>query len=618
MEINVIPNIWNICSQKYGEFEALTDEKTGYSLTYKVLEQSIFGLAAVMQKYGLQKGDKVALFSENTPRWVCADQAIMTNGAICVPRGSLVPFTELEYIYNHSDSSSFITDSIELLKDFLPILKNKETKFVIYVGDEELPELDETSFPILSFEKALKESIRFNFEKVELSPDDIATFVYTSGTSGMPKGAMLSHKNLVSQILNCQKRINLKEKMAYLGILPIWHIGPRSYDYYFLSIGGHIIYTKFKDYIDALKKHCPDCINCVPKIVNLIYEEYLKVIKTKNPLYRMVFNVFYSLSLRMKKSLRVIKGTCIKHQQPSIIKKILSLIYIIILSPAHKLGQKVFYKKLKTTLLKEDIITMSGAALLSRDIEDFFDVLDIPMLIGYGLTESSPLLTHASLNKIKYYTVGFPFDDTEIKIVDNETKLDLGKNKIGLVTAKGPQIMQGYYKNPEETKKTITPKGYLLTGDRGWLTNDNYLVITGRYKDVIVLSNGETIEPIALEHACCQSDFIDQFILTGQDKPYLTALAFLNIEMVKNFANKNKNVSLTKIRKNKEFKRYILSELNKILRSRENFRHFEQIRDIYFIDEPFSSENGLMTYTSKIKRVKIYEEYRKNIEKMYN
>lgn len=617
----IVPNtalfqIFENNSIKYKNDIALVDEETGYSLNYFELNDSIKDIAKVLQSFGIQKNDKVSLFAENHPRWVVIDQAIMATGATSVVRGSLVPVFELEHIYKHSDSILFIADSLELINHFLPILKEQKTKSIIYIGTEEFPLPSDLEFPVLTYQEAINLSKEMTFKPVEILSEDIATIVYTSGTSGMPKGAMLSHSNMMSQIYDCNKRIGFEERKTFVGVLPLWHVGPRAYDYYFLSIGSKIVYTKYKNYIETLKKYRPDYTNCVPKVINLIYEEFQEEISKKNVFYKFIFELAFFASVRMKKTRRAIENTCINHQNPNVSKVIRAFLNKILLSPLHKLFKIIFYNDLRRKILKDNIIMMSGAATLARNVEDFFDVFEVPILIGYGLTESSPLLTHSSIEYKKYYSVGRPFDDTEIKIVNIDTHKDLGKNKKGLVIARGPQIMQGYYKNPEETAKVILEDGFLVTGDRGWLTEDNYLVITGRYKDVIVLSNGESIEPISLEQACLENPIVNQIIFSGQDKPYLTALVVLNQSEVESWAKK-RNISENKMLENKLFKQDLINDLNKKLADRDNYRHFEKLKNISFLIEPFTAENGLMTFTSKLKRVKIYEKYNDLIERMY-
>ncbi len=616
MKLDIIPDIWEQTLKKYNNLTAITDENSDCTFTYNDLYSAIVKLAKTFQKFGLEKGDKVAIFAENHPRWISIDQGIMKTGAVCVPRGSKIPYTELHYIYKHSDSTAFITDSLELLDQFLQVLKMNPPKFVIYIGEEDLVLPDDLPFSVLTYEQSLNEAENITFKNIEILPDDIALITYTSGTSGMPKGVMLTQKNLVSQIKSCNERIKLKEKLVFLSVLPLWHIGPRTYDFYFLSLGGTIVYVKYKNYIKVLKKIKPDCINCVPKVVELIYKEYLLLINNNGLFYKLIFKIFYEFSLKFKKALRRFDNTSIKNKKNGLFSILSLYIQKLLFSMIHKTGKNLFYKKFKKQLFKDDVIMISGAALLQRKIEDFLDVLDITMLIGYGLTEASPLLTHSSVGKIKYYSVGPPFEGTDIKIVDNETMQELQSRKTGLILAKGPQIMLGYYKSSEETSKNITKEGYLITGDRGWLTEDNYLVITGRYKDVIVLSNGVTIEPLPLEQTCLESVYLDQFILAGQDKPYLSALAFLNQTAIKAWADRKK-LSYLKIKQNRNFKKFLIGEINGILSSRENYRHFEQIKNISFLDEPFNNENGFMTHTSKLKRLKIYESYKKIIENMY-
>ncbi|MBR1977047.1 AMP-binding protein, partial [bacterium] len=284
--------------------------------------------------------------------------------------------------------------------------------------------------------------------------------------------------------------------------------------------------------------------------------------------------------------------------------------------PIDKFSMKFVYKKIKNALGGKFIKGVSGGGAIPAYVEDFFEAIGVNLFVGYGLTETAPVLTVRKEEDNKMYSVGPALQNTEIKVVDPNTFVELKKGKKGLVIARGPQVMLGYYKDEESTKKAITPDGWFITGDLGWFTQDDCLVISGRLKEIIVLSNGENIGSESLEDACNEITYINQIVVTGQDMPSLTALVVLNNDEVARVLGA-KSKAVTDPNNLKDFKAMLLNEINQKIKNRPTFRQFERISNIHFLKEPFTIENGMMTQTLKIKKNVVFERYDAEIKKMY-
>ena len=262
---------------------------------------------------------------------------------------------------------------------------------------------------------------------------------------------------------------------------------------------------------------------------------------------------------------------------------------------------------------------ITGGGAIARHLDDFYEIIGINLLNAYGLTETSPGIAANSLEENLRGSVGRPLDETELKIVDPETLIPVKNNETGVVMVRGPQVMSGYYKNPEETDKILSKDGWINTGDLGWITRNGELVLSGRAKDVIVLSNGENIEPQPIEDACLKSPFIDQIMLVGQDKDSLGALVIPNEESIKLwFENRNiKDHESSEITKKPEVKKLFKQVLTECVKSRPHYRPFEKIQYFKILNEPFTIENGLMTQTMKLRKNEIHKRYESLIQEMF-
>lgn len=615
-EVNAVFEAWAVGSRKYPNDIALKDDYSKMRVTYKDAYEKIIKVAAALQSIGLKKFSHVAFFSENNARWMLSDQAVMMCGAVNSVRSSSAPLDELKYIYEHSDSTALFTDSKKLILDLNEFLAEKKAKFVVYLGNEDMTSFDSCSVDFYTFADLLARGQNNEFVYTRVDREDLATIVYSSGTTGRPKGIMLTHGNLVSQLLAIHERIPVGPRNSVLSILPVWHMYERTVEYYMIYCGATICYTNLRKFKQDIKKFRADFLVGVPRLWESIYEGIMNNVKTKTNIERGIFFGLLNLTMKYRQAKNLLKRNTIACQHPTNMQLLKANIVKSILSPIAKIARKSIFARIKKEFGGKFPLCISGGGALSHEVENFFDTIGIPILIGYGLTETSPILTVRTPEKNRLNTAGYPLPDTEISIVDPDKLTLMPKGEKGLVLAKGPQIMKGYYKDNDATSKVLLRTGWFITGDLGWVSDDGFLILTGRAKDIIVLSNGENIEPDVIEQACCLSDYVKQIVLVGQDKSCLGALIKTDHDAVVEWAQKN-GVKEETAEKDPCFKKMLLKELNTRIANRPNFRPFERLGNIKFVDEGFTIENGLMTFTAKIRKNVVFEKYKKAIDDMY-
>lgn len=617
-ELNSIPDAWALSVRKFATSDAIKDDYTGLRLTYKEAYEKICTVAAALQSLGIKKYSHVAQFSENSGRWMICDQAIQKCGGLNAVRGSAAPLEELKYIYTHSDCCALVTDSKNVVLGLYEYLLENNAKFVIYIGTEDISDAKGLNIPLYTFDDMLKIGKNKEFTPVRLHADDVATIVYSSGTTGRPKGIMLTNANLISQLfaINASGVLDIKTNQSALNVLPVWHMYERTVEYYVMYCGATLCYTNIRNFKKDLKKFKPDVMVAVPRLFEAIYETVMSEMKSKTNLEKSIFTFFLNASKFYKKSLSILDNNHRDVPNPSRLLRTRCAISAACLYPVDKLANELVFSKIKKALGGKLPRFVSGGGALAPAIADFFNAINVEMAVGYGLTETAPILTVNRFSRNRLYTAGQPLPDTEIAIVDPDKLTLMPKGKKGLVLAKGPQIMKGYYKDKEATDKVILKTGWFITGDLGWMSEDNFLTLTGRAKDIIVLSNGENIEPDALEQTCALSDFVKQIVMVGQDRSCLGALIKTDEEAVIAWAQEN-GVKEETAQKDPMFKKMLLKELNSRISSRPNFRPFERLGDIRFIDEGFTIENGLMTFTAKIRKNVVFDKYEKLIDEMY-
>jgi long-chain acyl-CoA synthetase len=629
-QLNYLPEVWDVTASKYPNIVALHDphSKPEVKVTFAQLQVKIQQFASGLQALGIQSTQKVALFADNSYRWFVADQGIMTAGAVDVVRSSAADKQELLYILQDSDSTGLVVENLKTLDKLRPKLDDLPIQFVILLSDETT--IPESSLKIFNFEQVMILGSDRPLQKIAQNRQNLATLLYTSGTTGQPKGAMLSHGNLLHQTIEISTLLRTEPGDIALSILPSWHAYERSCEYFLLAHGCTITYTNIRTFKKDLKQFRPQVMVGVPRLWESLYEGMQKQFSEQPEKKQKLIQFFFKNSEKYIAAKRIAEGMSLNHLDVSSLERFLARIKAILLFPIHALGDRLVYGKIREGVGGRIKILVSGGGSLAMVFENFFETVGIPLLVGYGLTETSPVTNGRCLEYNLRGSAGKPLPQTEIKIVDPESRQPMVVGEKGLVLIRGAQVMQGYYKKPEATAKAIDSDGWFDSGDLGWVTPSNDLVLTGRAKDTIVLTNGENIEPQPIEDACLRSIYINQIMLVGQDCKCLGALIVPNLDNLKQWAQQQQltlnfteiGASLAEVEKSdlngKVVQDLFRQELNREVKNRAGYRADDRIGTFKLILEPFSIDNDMMTQTMKIKRPVVTENYREAIEKMFS
>lgn len=628
-QLQSISEIWPIAARQFGEIVALRDPhvKPEVNLTYLELNRQIQRFAAGLQALGVKPGDRVALFADNSSRWFIADQGSIMAGAVNVVRSSQASPEELVFILENSGSTFLLIENVATLNKLQPLLPQIPLRFIALLSDEEVS--NNGLFQVLNFPQVFQEGAYGSIRAVPTDREQLATLIYTSGTSGKPKGVMLSHGNLLHIITAMPAVVKPEVGDRILSILPTWHSFGRLVDYYFLSQGCTQIYTSIRNLKGDLQTYKPHYMGSVPRLWESLYEGIQKKFRNEPATRQKLINTFFGISQQYIMARRTQQGLNINNLNPSGLQRFFAQLQMLFLGPLHRLGDRVVYTKIRQAMGGQFKLSFSGGGSLAMHLETFFETVGIEVIVGYGLTETSPVLTARRVGQNLRRSAGKPIPKTEIRIVDPQTRQSLSPGQQGLVIVRGPQVMQGYYKNPEATAKVIDQEGWFDTGDLGWLTSTQDLVLTGRAKDTIVLSNGENIEPQPLEDACARSPFIDQIMVVGQDQRSLGALIVPNLDALQQWASaqnasiKHFGITPTPGAKvltfaDQSIQDLYRQELTREAKNRPNYRPDERIGAFDFVLEPFSIENGMLTQTLKVRRLVVMEHYRDMINGMFN
>ena len=566
MELNKINSLVELFFKKYEEMSAISDQQflkwlkdnQKKFLTWAEVEIKVKALSEYLKK-GLSKGDRCVLLSENRPEWLIADLAIMNAGGVTVPLFTTYSEKDYEYIIKDCDPKiCIVSNDVQLQK----IKKFVSKKIKILSIDNISNEIENIESVFLKYKKKESLEARFNFNQ-EIHREDLACIIYTSGTTGNPKGVMLSHGGILSNCEGAQeilKSLVKKDKPVFLTWLPLSHSYEHTVQYVQISLGAKVFYA------ESLEKLLLNMSIAKPTIMTAVPRFYQNLfIKISNN---------FSKQKGLKKKLienTILFGTKIlKNERLSLRQKIINFICEV---TVRKKIKKQFGGKLKAFV--------SGGGALDQKIGEFLNSVGLPTLQGYGLTETSPVVSCNIPGKIKIETVGPPFKTNQVKIAHD-----------GEILVKGENVMLGYWNKKKETEDIIID-GWLHTGDIGEITKDGNLKITDRKKEIIVNLGGDNISPSKIENLLCLNEKIKQSYVYGDKKTFLVALI-----VSESLENKN------------EIEIY-LEKLNKNLASVEKVKKFK------LIDDEFTIENGMLTPTLKLKRKKILEKYKEDLEKLY-
>ncbi len=572
--------------ETYPSNNCISDKSSGVWKKFTTLEVKNMAdrFSLGLLKLGFKPGDRFAIVSPNRSEWNFVDLGILQIGGVDVPVYPTISPDEYEYIFNDAEVKLAFVGDYELYQKVNKIKPKVKSLQEIYTFNQ--VERKKHWTEILNY---ADESLRQRLNEIEnsIKPEDLATIIYTSGTTGTPKGVMLSHNNIMSNVTSLCKIIPINETHRVISFLPICHIFERTAIYFYLTLGASIYYAesieKMKENLLEVK---PNYFTTVPRVLEKIFDRIMDKGRDLKWPKQAIFGWAVNLA---------------NHYDPQGKN---NFFYNLRLWAARKL---VFSKWL-AALGGEVKGIISGAAALQPRLARIFTAAGIPIREGYGLTESSPVITCNRFNEGEYYlgTVGLPIPDVQIKIGEN-----------GEILAKGPNVMIGYYNNPEYTKAAIDDEGWLHTGDIGELVDGKFLRITDRLKEIFKTSGGKFVAPLPIENKMKESLFIRNIMVVGENRNFTSALIIPEFDFIKKWGAK-KNLGLQSnedICKNPMVKERIWEDVQKY---NKRFSKVEQIKKIELLSNDWTIESNELTPTIKLKRKEILNNNKELIEKIYS
>ena len=558
--------------------------------TYQEMSNSIRQIGRALLALGVQPGDRVGIFSQNRPEWTMVDLAILSLRAISVPIYATNTKHQAAYIIDETQMGIIFTgdqenfDKIHAIQNDSPSLKQ------IIAFDEKVTLQGEIAQHFSQFlasgaDKTLDGAIDARLAQAE--SDELATIIYTSGTTGEPKGVMLSHDNIFHQFKAMQGQFHVGPGDRSLCFLPLSHVYERSWSFYVFQCGAENNYlANPKEVIEAMSVVKPTVMVSVPRLYEKIYATALHGLEQGPALRKRLFNWAIDVGLRYQYQLKDIGSAG------------------VLLTLQHKLANKLVLSKVRDVVGGPKNFFSAGGAPLSKDIEEFFFAVGLLVCEGYGLTETSPMVTFNTPKAFKFGTVGKPIIDCQVKIGED-----------GEILVKSPSVTQGYYNKPQATADAFCD-GWFHTGDVGQFDEEGFLVITDRLKDLIITSGGKNIAPQKIETVYAKDHFIEQFIVIGDRFKFISALLVPNFAVLEAYAREQG----IPFRSYEELvaKDEIYAFYKERLASRsEELANYEQVKVFTLLPKPFTQETGEITPSQKMKRRVIMKNYAEQIAAMY-
>jgi long-chain acyl-CoA synthetase len=580
MEVTRIFDLLDRYAERYQKDDVLAGKKNGSWVKYSTqdyIQNSNFfsyGLLGL----GFKRGDKIATVTNNRPEWNITDMGMMQIGVVHVPIYPTISLEDYTHILKHSDVKAIIISDKSLYEKLKGLIE--KMPFIHHVFTINKTEGVRSWSEIIEIGKALEEKYRDEVLKIKTSiqPGDLATLIYTSGTTGSSKGVMLSHRNIVSNFIATSVIQPLDHRHKILSFLPLCHIYERMVNYKFQYKGISIYYAENFGTIPAnLKEIRADGFNTVPRLLERVFDKIVAKGKDLTGIKKRIF--FWALNLGLRYELNGANGPIYEAQL--------------------KIADKLVFSKWREALGGNVKIIVSGGSALQPRLARVFWAAGMRVLEGYGLTETSPVIAvnHTVWPNIKFGTVGPLLQDVEVKFAED-----------GEILTKGPNLMLGYYKDPEYTKQVVDKDGWFHTGDVGILEDGKFLKITDRKKEIFKLSSGKYVAPQVIENKFKESIFIEQLMVVGENEKFASALISPNLEYLHSWATLHKfhfrdNIELVNTKEVMERYQKEVDIINKTLGEHEKIKRFR------LVCEEWSPQSGELSPTLKLKRSVIYKKY---------
>lgn len=590
-ELDTLPKIFFDSIDQRARPDAVLYKRDGawLKLSHAEIERRVAAFAAALTELGIERGDRIAVLSENRPEWMIGDWAVQGMGAIYVPIYATLPANQIAFILADCSTRAILVSSqeqyykIASIRAEVPSLRHVIVLDEFATGDDDVLHFDEMVEQGAASADAIAE---FRARAALVEPEDVATLIYTSGTTGNPKGVMLTHHNLTSNVAAVREHEVIEEQPGDIGLsfLPLSHALERMVDYYYWASGICIAYAESIDKVaDNLMEVSPHYMVSVPRLFEKIYTRVMGASGIKLALVKWAKGVGERYA-----DIRLAGGTPGGG-----------------LTAQYRLADRLVFSKLRARTGGRLRAAISGGAPLSGDVARFFFAAGLPVYEGYGLTETSPVLTANRPGKTRIGTVGQPVAGTELRIDPH-----------GEIIVRGPQVMKGYWNRPDETAESIDADGWFHTGDVGSIDADGYLRITDRIKNIIVTAGGKNIAPQPIENDVALSPYVAQVVMLGDKRAFPILLVVPDFENLNAWAkeqgiNVRDNRALVSDPRVKEF-----LEKDVFARMQGLARH-EMPKKISIIADEFGVDSGELTPSLKVKRRVVEDRYADVIEDLY-